>query len=231
MFPDWYAAPQPDWPANVRQFGFPVAVGQPRPLPANLENFLNSGAPPVAWNHGSANFDIQHFQSRALAISQELKLRCLLLSMDPPGGLLPVGAFHVAHARFEDLFPRCCAVVHHGGIGTTAKCIAAGVPQLIIPRSHDQPDNACRIVRLGLGNTLSYGRMDGAKLAAALKDVLTSEIIPARCREFKARLLAENTLSEVCDWAEEIAERYGRDLRLRSRCEPKREQTLDSTSS
>ena len=41
LFPDWYAAPQPDWPANVRQFGFPVAVGQPRPLPANLENFLN----------------------------------------------------------------------------------------------------------------------------------------------------------------------------------------------
>lgn len=229
LFPDWYAAPQPDWPAKVRQFGFPVALGQPRPLPANLENFLSSGEPPVAWTHGSANFDIQHFQSRALAISQELKLRCLLLSMDPPRGLLPAGAFHIAHARFEELFPRCRAVVHHGGIGTTAKCIAAGVPQLIIPRSHDQPDNACRVARLGLGSSLSYNRIDGANLAAALKNLLPSRTILSRCREFKARLLAENTLSEVCDYAEKIAERYARDLRLRSRCGPDREQSLDST--
>ena len=139
---------------------FPLRLASHVLCPQSLENFLSSGEPPVAWTHGSANFDIQHFQSRALAISQELKLRCLLLSMDPPDGLLPAGAFHIAHARFEDLFPRCCAVVHHGGIGTTAKCIAAGVPQLIIPRSHDQPDNAARIVRLGLGNTFSY-RPDG----------------------------------------------------------------------
>jgi rhamnosyltransferase subunit B len=81
-------------------------------------------------------------------------LRCLLVSLDPPEAPLPAGTFHVAHARFEDLFPRCRAVVHHAGIGTTAKCIAAGVPQLIIPRSHDQPDNASRI-RILAANTLS----------------------------------------------------------------------------
>ena len=231
LFPDWYAAPQPDWPAKVRQFGFPLTVGQPRPLPAGLENFLSAGEPPVAWTHGSANFDIQHFQSRALAVSQELKIRCLLLSMDPPTGSLPAGAFHIAHARFEDLFSRCRAVVHHGGIGTTAKCIAAGVPQFIIPRSHDQPDNAARVVRLGLGKTFSYRRMDGADLAAALKDLLASRIILSRCREFKGRLVAEDTLSEVCDWAEEIAERGGRELRLRSKCAPDREQSFDFTSS
>ena len=83
LFPDWFAARQPDWPPRVRQFSFPVTI-HPHPLPESLETFLTSGAPPVAWTHGSANFDIQHFQSRALAVSRELKVRCLLVSLDPP---------------------------------------------------------------------------------------------------------------------------------------------------
>jgi len=205
LFPEWFAPPQPDWPPEIRQFGFPVAICLPRPLPESLEAFLGSGDPPVAWTHGSANFDIQHFQSRALAVSQELKLRCLLISLDPPEGPLPTGAFHIAHARFEDLFPRCRAVVHHGGIGTTAKCIVAGAPQLIIPRSHDQPDNASRIVKLGLGETLSYRRIDSADLSVTLRKLLASKTATSRCREFQTRVLAANTLPEVCDWAEEIA--------------------------
>jgi rhamnosyltransferase subunit B len=208
LFPDWYAPPQPDWPPGIRQFGFPVTICPPRPLPEKVETFLSSGDPPVVWTHGSANFDIQHFQSRALAASQKLRLRCLLVSLDAPEGPLSADSFHLAHARFEDLFPRCRAVVHHGGIGTTAKCILASVPQLIIPRSHDQPDNASRIVKLGLGSALSYRKIDSADLIAVLKDLLASKTAAARCREFQSRMLATNTLSAVCDWAEEIAEKY-----------------------
>ena len=118
---------------------------------------------------------------------------------------MPDTALHVGHARFEDLFPRCKAVVHHGGIGTTAKCIAAGVPQLIIPRSHDQPDNASRVVKLGLGKALSYYQTNTSQLAATLRQLLTSEIISPRCSEFQQRVLSTNTLSDVLDWAEQIA--------------------------
>ena len=213
LFPDWFAPRQPDWPPKLRQFGFPIAPDPPRALPDGLEHFLNSGEPPIAWTHGSANFDIQHFQSRAVAVSQELKLRCLLISLDPPEGPLPAGVFHIAHARFEDLFPRCRAVVHHGGIGTTAKCIVAGAPQLIIPRSHDQPDNASRIAKLGIGKTLPYRKIDRAALSATLKDLLASRSATSRAKEFQARLRADDTLSEVCDWTEEIAEKYTKGVR------------------
>jgi rhamnosyltransferase subunit B len=203
LFPRWLAAPQPDWPARVRQFGFPI-VSKARPLSDSLENFLKSGEPPLVWTHGSANFDIGHFQFRALEISRELNLRCLLISLDAPAAVSD-NALHVAHARFEDLFPRCKAVVHHGGIGTTAKCIAAGVPQLIIPRSHDQPDNAQRIVKLGLGKALSYRHTNTARLAATLRQLLASATISRRCREFQQRVLKTDTPSDVLDWAEQIA--------------------------
>ena len=203
LFPAWFASAQPDWPPGVRQFGFPIA-NTSRPLSASVENFLTSGEPPVIWTHGSANFDIKHFRSWAIAVSRELNLRCLLISLDAPAALAD-NAFHVAHARFEDLFPRCKAVVHHGGIGTTAKCIAAGIPQLIIPRSHDQPDNAQRVVKLGLGKALSYRHTDTAQLATTLRQLLASETTFSRCREFQQRVLRTNTLSDVSDWAEEIA--------------------------
>ena len=203
LFPRWFAASQSDWPARVRQFGFPIE-SSPHPLPDSLENFLRSGEPPLAWTHGSANFDVGHFQSCALAVSRELNFRCLLVSLDAPASVCD-NAFHVAHARFEDLFPRCKAVVHHGGIGTTAKCIAAGVPQLIIPRSHDQPDNAHRIVKLGLGRALSYHHSGTAQLAVTLRKLLLSETISARCREFQQQVLRTNTLSDLSHWAEQIA--------------------------
>ena len=193
--------------------------------------FLGSGEPPVAWTHGSANFDIQHFQSRALAVSQELKLRCLLLSMDPPDGITPCRRVsHRARALRGPFSPLPCGRSswrnrNHREMHCRGSA-AAHHPAL--PR----PTRQCRrVVRLGLGRTLSYRRMDGADLAAVLKDLLASRTILSRCREFKARLLAEDTLSEVCDWAEEIAERGGRELRLRSKCAPDREQSFDFTSS
>ena len=214
LFPHWYAPPQPDWPPGVRQFGFPVTGSPPRRLPENVEVFLGRGDSPVAWTHGSANFDIQHFQSRALEVCGKLNLRCLLVSLDPPKGPFPADVLHVAHARFEDLFPRCRAVVHHGGIGTTAKCIVAGVPQLIIPRSHDQPDNANRIVKLGLGDALSYRKIDSADLVAAVKNLLASETAVSRCKDFRARILAADALAALCGWAEEIAAKHVSPLRV-----------------
>ena len=208
LFPAWFAAPQRDWPPRVRQFGFPIARSS-RPLSGALESFLTSGEPPIAWTHGSANFDIEQFQAWALEVSRQLNVRCLLISLDAPPSVSN-NALHVPYARFEDLFPRCKAVVHHGGIGTTAKCIAAGVPQLIIPRSHDQPDNAHRVAKLSLGKALPYHQTNTAGLGTTLRQLLGSEIIPSRCNEFQQRVLRSDTLSDVVDWAEQIARQRGR---------------------
>lgn len=204
LFPDWFAPPQPDWPGRLRQFGFPLKH-TPHPLPDDLESFLQDGAPPVVWTHGSANFFVEKFQHHAIAVCRELGLRGLLVSLEPPAGTLPDGVFHCSHARFEDLFPRCQAAVHHGGIGTTANCIAAGIPQFIIPRSHDQPDNARRIVRLGLGETLPYGKIGSPRVSHILQNLLKSPSVAARCKEFQICLTTADPLPPLCDWAEQIA--------------------------
>ena len=66
---------------------------------------------------------------------------------------LPNGVRHFNYIPFSTVLPRAAAFVHHGGIGTTAQALAAGVPQLVVPLAHDQPDNAVRIRHLGVGDS------------------------------------------------------------------------------
>ena len=80
---------------------------------------------------------------------------------------LPGSVRHVAFAPFEELLPLCAAVVHHGGIGTTARALAAGTPQLVLPLAWDQPDNAARVRRLGAGSSLGTRHRTPAQLATA----------------------------------------------------------------
>lgn len=207
MFPDWFASPQPDWPAGVRTSSFPVTL-DPQPLPPDLDSFLSSGEPPIIWTHGSANFDIEHFQACAIRATREVGRRCLLVSLDRPKIALPPGTFHYPHVRFEDIFPRCLAAVHHGGIGTTSKAIAAGIPQLIIPRSHDQPDNAQRIARLGLGKMLTYRHLDTPHLARTLRELIDSDTIRTACQSYSGRVGGETAKSKLIDWIERQVERF-----------------------
>jgi len=95
--------------------------------------------------------------------------------------------------------------VHHGGIGTSVQALAAGVPQLVIPRAHDQPDNAARLARLGVGASLRYGEFSGAAAAGSLRALLGSPAVAAASAQLRERVRQDHSLPSLCDWAEELA--------------------------
>jgi UDP:flavonoid glycosyltransferase YjiC (YdhE family) len=64
------------------------------------------------------------------------------------------------------------AVVHHGGIGTTAEALRSGRPQLVLPVGGDQPDNAARLARIGAAVTMPVGDFTGTEGAALLGGLL-----------------------------------------------------------
>jgi rhamnosyltransferase subunit B len=206
LFPAWYAAPQRDWPRHLRQFGFPreASPKNPPPLSSTLEDFLSAGAPPVLWTHGSANLDTEKFAAIARATTRLLGLRGVLIG--PAHGEAPANEnfFEIAHAPFAQLFPHVRAVVHHGGIGTTAQALAAGLPQLVIPRAHDQPDNARRLERLGVGARLRYAKFSAATAAQKLRELLSSSPTAIACAQRQTEVIAADTLPELCDWAEQL---------------------------
>ena len=199
LFPEWFAPKQADWPDRTKLFGFPLSQVESRPLPQELESFLNAGDPPVLWTHGSANLEVRRFQKAALETCSKLGLRCLLVSLTKPSMELPDYAFHVNRVRFEDVFPRCRAIVHHGGIGTLARAIQAGIPQLIVPQSHDQPDNAVRVEKLGLGRAVPYGKIAKPILTETLNEVLESDPIRKNCINFRERACDELAVERLTD--------------------------------
>jgi UDP:flavonoid glycosyltransferase YjiC (YdhE family) len=120
---------------------------------------------------------------------------------------LPLNVIHVTYVPFSELLPRCAALVHHGGIGTTSQALRAGIRQLIMPMTHDQPDNAIRVKRLGVGATISQRAFTGRKVARALQGLLNEPAMPSRCRAIAERFEGIDALGQTCQILESLGAR------------------------
>src|SRR5262249_8339824 len=173
LFPEWFSSPPPDWPPNVALPGDADRnESEVRTPSSEIEEFLKVDDPPLVFTAGSANIQGKKFFEVAADVCRITGRRGLLLTQFPEQlpRSLPNAVRHFHYVPFSEVLPRSLALVHHGGIGTMSQAIAAGIPQLIIPTSHDQPDNAVRIRRLGIGDFLRPNECKAdcvvAKLAA-----------------------------------------------------------------
>jgi rhamnosyltransferase subunit B len=116
-----------------------------------VRTFCQAGSPPIAFTLGTGMKHAADFFRTAVATCDTLGARGLLLTKYPDliPASLPANVRHCAFAPFRELLPLCRAIVHHGGIGTTAAALEAGCPQLVLPLAWDQPDNAARVAKLG----------------------------------------------------------------------------------
>ncbi|MGU3536878.1 nucleotide disphospho-sugar-binding domain-containing protein [Methylobacterium sp. A54F] len=208
MFPEWFAPPQPDWPAQAVQVPFPIAdrFGDRDALPPELVGFLDDGPPPLAFTYGSAMRRGRAFFETAVALCRRMNRRGVLLA--PQAGQvpadLPPGIMHAAYAPFGALLPRCAALVHHGGIGTVAQGLAAGLPQLVVPVAFDHYDEGARLKRLGLGATLSRRRFTPGRGAAVLERLLGAPEVAAACAAARARMAGQDGVARACDEIERM---------------------------
>jgi UDP:flavonoid glycosyltransferase YjiC (YdhE family) len=209
LFPDWFGAPQSDWPAqNIVTTGFPLFdEGGQHPPDPEVERFLTACAPPVVFTAGSEMRHAHEFFEAAVDACRRLGRRGMLLSRHPEQvpESLPAEVRHFGYIPFSRLFPRVAAVVHHGGVGTAALALEAGLPQLVMPMAHDQPDNAERLERLGVSRTFSRHHVHGAELARLLDELLTSPEVAARCREAADRMHQGDPLGDACRVIEALA--------------------------
>lgn len=166
-----------------------------------VEAFLDGGEPPVLFTPGSANIQAARFFGVALEACGRLNCRGLFVTpraeQVPPR--LPGSVLHVPAAPFSRLFPRCAAVVHHGGIGTVAQGLAAGVPQLVMPMAHDQPDHAQRLKRMGVGDYLLPKRFDASAVAGRLARLINSRATAQACALYRDKMAAQMPPERVAD--------------------------------
>ncbi len=166
-------------------------------LDPEIEAFLNAGAPPLVFTLGSfvARQRAAYYKLVAEA-AQRLGRRTVLLADEADVAALRTGVsgdVHVAaYAPHSLVFPRACAILHHGGAGTTGQALRAGRPQLVIPFLGDQFDNAARLARLGVSRTLDRRRLTADSLARDLEALLNDVSCAKQARDCATRIRGEN---------------------------------------
>jgi UDP:flavonoid glycosyltransferase YjiC (YdhE family) len=201
LFPDWFAPPAPDWPPQAQLTGF-ISFDDAREdsVSAAVEDFLKTGEPPLIFTPGTAMHHAAGFFSASLEACRLLGRRALLLTGNRSQlpSSLPAGVMHCPYLPFSKILPRGAALVHHGGIGTTAQALAAGIPQLVMPMAYDQPDNAARTERLGVGASISPARYRGPAVAKKLSYLLASLEVKARCGIYAAKIEYARAIEDAC---------------------------------
>ena len=211
LFPDWYGMPQPDWSQQIRMTGFPLYddPSKSNTLADDVQQFLDTGDPPIVFTPGTGMMHGRAFFDAAVGACRLLGRRGLLLTRRteqlPP--TLPDSVRHLAYVPFSELLPRAAAIVHHGGVGTLAQALAAGIPQLVMPMAYDQPDNAARLKSLGVADWLKRRAFRAPAVAQKLRYLLESKEVAARCRTLAQRVDKPRGLRQACDLIEELGNR------------------------
>ncbi len=206
LFSPVFGQRQPDWPVQALTTGFPFFEQPVEPTP-NLDRWLAAGSPPVIFTLGSSAVNAPgNFFRESAAAARRIGRRALLLGVKPGEVAVKPGldVFCLAYGSYAAIFPRGAAVVHQGGIGTTAEVLRAGVPMLVVPFGVDQPDNAARVVRLGVGRTLSLRRYRERRVAQEVQVLLEQPSFAEKAGALAASVRAERGAAAACDALEAL---------------------------
>lgn len=208
FFPEWFARPQPDWPTPLLQWDFPLEdLAAEQELEPDLTDFLSAGEKPVVFTPGSANVQARRFFEVSLEAVKRIGCRAVFVTRDlgqVPADL-PPEVKAVAYAPFSTLLRHAAVFVHHGGIGTLAQGFSAGLPQIVMPMAHDQPDNAYRLTKLGAGMSISPHRYKPVRLTKALINCLSEGTQTVQARQLASLFHPNKSTEPLLSWLEQAA--------------------------
>lgn len=205
--------PKPvDWDSNIHVTGYWFLDSDSDwTPPSDLVEFLEAGTPPIYIGFGSmSNRNPEETANLCLQALAQTKQRAIMLS--GWGGLqkanLPDTVFMIDSVPHSWLFPRVGAVVHHGGAGTTAAGLRAGVPSIIIPFFGDQLFWGQRIAELGVGpEPIPRKKLTVERLAQAIKQVVTDESMRQRASNLGAKIQAEDGIAGAVAVVQNVVEK------------------------
>ena len=190
-----------DWPANVHVTGFwtvhQPADWMPDPL---LVDFIGAGHPPVCIGFGSMP-DRQPARLREIVSSALTRARrrgILVMNGSVSTASIRSDVLETGSLPFDWLLPRMGAVVHHGGAGTTAAGLLAGVPNIVVPFFIDQPFWGARVRDLGAGpHPIPRQRLTDKALARAIDAAFDDDRIRSAAERIGRELRAEDGVAEA----------------------------------
>lgn len=189
-----------DWPANIHTTGYWLLdhdLGWTPP--AQLLDFLDAGEPPVFVGFGSMTYRDSAALTRLIVAAVTAAGRRAVIQSGwaqlggQDAGPLPANVHVIGDASHRWLFHRVSAVVHHGGAGTTATGLRAGLPTVVVPHMGDQPYWGRRVASLGAGpRPISSAKLTAQNLAGAIRQATGDPVIRQRAADLGSRLRAED---------------------------------------
>jgi UDP:flavonoid glycosyltransferase YjiC (YdhE family) len=204
--------PRPnDWPNWIQLTGFcfwdtPLEWTEPPELTA----FLEGTTPVIAVSSGSLSSvsadTFTSFYRASVAAIQQIGARALVIGAPDEtfSTPLPSDVYAVPFAPFSSVYPRCSAIIHHGGIGTTAQALRAGVPMLVVPWGLDQFFAGTRITQLGAGRRIDRHDLTASSVAAILRDLLEGEQYRTTAQTLAAQIAQEDGVEQLCTTLEAV---------------------------
>ena len=207
MFSRALATPQQDWPMHTAQTGFVFhdKLTADDQLPDDLRSFLDTGPPPIVFTQGStAVHNPGSFYETSIETAEIIGHRALLIGTSDARHAASANVYIAEYAPYSQVFSRCAAIVHQGGVGTTGAAMRAGRPMLIVPYGWDQPDHAARITRMGAGLTIARKHYTPKRAAGALARLISEESFATHAAKMRDAIQAEDGTSSACNAIESL---------------------------
>lgn len=210
LFPEWYAPPKPQWP-QIQYAGFPLFDGRTNPqLTEQVVEFLAEGDPPIIITTSSIAQAAREYFQIAVTAMEKIGARAVLLSPFPDNipPKLPPSIGYFGYVPLQQLLPQSGAIMHHGGIGTVAAALRAGIPQLIVPQTFDNAPNGARVSKMGVGSVLRRWQLRPQRVAREIENLLTSQRIKERCSYYAQKLRDVDGIESACRIIEDDSRQF-----------------------
>ena len=198
-----------DWGSNIFLTGSWRDKNSSWRAPEKLVRFIDGADPPVFIGFGS--MPIANPGETTQLILQALKESGQRAILHKGWGNLGEGTLQdsvllIDYAPYEWLFPRMAAVIHHGGSGTTAAGLRAGVPSLIVPFLFDQFYWSKRVSELGVGpQAIPFRQLTSRRLANQIRRAVEDTAMRQQAKELGKKLRAENGIENAVKIIEKLA--------------------------
>ena len=203
LFSRALATPQLDWPLNTVITGF-CSLQEEREISPPAKQFLRDGSAPLVFTLGaSSTHDPGDFWQQSAKAASMLGRRALFLT-GRDDVALPSGVTAFSYEPLGEVLQHAAALIHHGGAGTIALALRAGVPQLIMPHANDQFDNGTRLAKHGTARLILRSQYKAPRVAGELKTLTEDQKVRSRCYAWKRIIAGENGAQTAADEIEKF---------------------------
>ncbi|MCJ8314070.1 MAG: glycosyltransferase [Saccharospirillaceae bacterium] len=205
FFPEWFGMRPKDWPEKLKLVGFPLFDSVDNNARSLVDNFLNSNPNPILFTTGTGVSNADEMFKECIKICEKLKKPGIFTGSLESQYLFKNKAcfLHIDYIDFNHVLPKCSAIIHHGGVGTMAQAIQAGIPQIIRPLLFDQPDNGMRIQKLGLGVVCYPEKFNSKNISPILNKLIQTANDNNNLQTYSSDLKRNNAVDKAVKLIEE----------------------------